>query len=351
MKAYMKNYIDAALTFMESKEMHDYLHKELPRLHWAARGCAVIVAYAPAPIERKLPVLEQIAREPDPEVAFDGKPFTAYAARFARSCHLALEERHNGPEGVVFSVESGVYNEDADVNTYPRALFTDFDAALRYLERMMEEYPEEYVFEGLSHTVTKYVPDSSGQLTEYCTWYLNNMRELWYFDYEISSRELPGDWEPPLDYLGNLNLPVPFQPGDIVVADCMPYAPSRRVLILSVGDNIDCCCLQVLFIWKNGCLDIGAFKHNQFLCNGELSHVSGLYRAIRWTGELPAEEEAFAVLAPLIRERPEFGEEIWDCFFKLERRVVTKLRREGLEDIYGGRFTPTWKIMKEALGL
>lgn len=350
MKTYMKNYIDATLTFIESKEMRDYLREALPKLHGVATDCAHIVAYAPAPIERKLPVLEQIAREPDPEAAFDGEPFTAYAARFARSCHLALEERYKDPEGAVFFVESVMYSEDEDIN-YPRALFTNFDAALRYLEHEMEEWPEQYAAEGLSHTVTKYVPDGSGRLAEYCTWYLNNMRELWYFDYELSSRELPEDWNLPFDYLGNLNLPVPFQPGDIVVADCMPYAPSRRVLILSVGDNIDCCCLQVLFIRENGCLDTGGFKHNQFLCDGEFSHVSGLYRAVRWTGELPAEEEAFSVLAPLIRARPEFGEEIWDCFFKLERRVVTKLRKEGLADIYGGRFTPTWEALKEALGL
>lgn len=41
----MKTYIDEALSFIESEEMCDYLRNH--------RLCAVVVSYAPAPIERK----------------------------------------------------------------------------------------------------------------------------------------------------------------------------------------------------------------------------------------------------------------------------------------------------------
>lgn len=347
MKTYMKNYIDAALTFIESEEMRDYLREALPKLHGVATDCAHIVAYAPAPIERKLPVLEQIAQEVDPEEIFDREPHAAYVARFAQGCRYALEERHNGPEGAVFHVESRLYSEDDDIN-YPRALFTSFDAALRYLEHEMEEYPEEYAAEGTNHTVTKYVPDGSGRLAECCSWYLNSMRELWYFDYETVPQGFQGWYLPFYHYL---NLPVPFQPGDIVVADCMPYAPSRRVLFLAVGDNLDCCCLTVLFFRKNGCLGVGAFKHDCYFYDDEYKYVSGLYRAARWTGELPAEEEAFSVLAPLIRAKPEYGEEIRDVFWKLEHRVRAKLRKEGLNQTYELEYAPSWWQLKEELGL
>jgi len=61
----VQTYLEASLSFLESKEMRDYLCEELPKFRWVARDCAEIVAYAPAPIERKLPVLEQIDGKPD----------------------------------------------------------------------------------------------------------------------------------------------------------------------------------------------------------------------------------------------------------------------------------------------
>lgn len=101
------------------------------------------------------------------------------------------------------------------------------------------------------------------------------------------------------------------------MADCLPYASPRRVLIWDVGDNRDCCCLLALSIGKDGCLLTSAFKHNSFLRYPESSRVSGLYRAARWTGELTAEEEPLAILSPLIRAKPELGIEI-DDYIKID---------------------------------
>lgn len=89
----MESYLEASLAFMESKEMRDYLREELPKFRSVASFCAEIVAFAPAPIERKLPVLEQIAREAAPERDRFGEPFTTDATRFAQSCRTALAER------------------------------------------------------------------------------------------------------------------------------------------------------------------------------------------------------------------------------------------------------------------
>lgn len=145
---------------------------------------------------------------------------------------------------------------------------------------------------------------------------MNNALELWYFDY-IHRKDSPAGWIPLLGY--NLNLPTPFQPGDIVLADCLPYAEPRLVLILDSGDNLDCCCLQVLYIGEGGRLFAGAFKHNAFLDdteNGGFSWVSGLYRAGRWTGGPAGSGEPFAVLSPLLRARPGLGTEIEDYIWK-----------------------------------
>lgn len=310
----MQSYLEASLAFLESQEMRDYLREELPKFRWAAMDCAHIVAYAPAPVERKLPVLEQIVREAVPELTFDGEPFTVYATRFAQSCRTALEERYSGPEGSMFWLQVASCDGDRSC-LFDSAFFTEFDAALRYLEQLETKYPADYAFEGLSYTITKHVPDGKGELKEYCTWYLNNTRELWYFEYKYDN--YPDDWEDLLDYGGDsLNLPVPFQPGDIVLADCLPYASPRCVLILDVGDNRDCCCLSALSIGEDGYLLASAFKHNSFLRNPESSRVSGLYRAVRWTGELTAEEKPLAILSPLVHAKPELGVGIEDCIWR-----------------------------------
>ena len=309
----VQSYLEESLSFIESKEMRDYLRVELPKFKSISTFCADIVAYAPAPIERKLPVLERIVQEAEPLLAYDEKPFTIYASRFAQSCRTALAERYSGPDGTVFWLKASSYDDNGRC-LFDNAFFTKFDAAIRYLEQQAKENPNDCAFEGLSYTITKYIPDGRDGLREYCTWYLNNTRELWYFKYECSRRELPKDWLDLLDYLGDYpNLPVPFQPGDIVAADCLPYAAPCRVLILGIGDNRDCCCISALSIGQDGLLCTGAFKHNHFLSHrGGSSRVSCLYRAARWTGELTDEEEPFAVLSPLIRAKPELGMEIYD---------------------------------------
>ncbi len=280
-----------------------------------AWGCVDIVAYAPVPVERKLPVLEQIALEAVPEPAYDREPFTAHAKRLAKSCRTALDERYGSTDGAMFWLEEFCYDDYPCIDSH--AFFTGFDAAVRYLKGLAEEDPEGRAFEGLSYTITKCLPDHNGRLCEYCMWYLNHALELWYFDYCLRRKDVPDGWEGLLDW--NLSLPVPFQPGDIVTADCLPYAKPHRVLILDVGDNLDCCCLQVLSIGKNGRLFAGAFKHNAFLSyteNMEHSWVSGLYRASRQTGELTDREEPFAVLSPLIHARLSLGAAIEEYIWK-----------------------------------
>jgi len=307
--------LEQVLAFIESEEMRDYLREELPKDFLMSYSCANIVAYAPAPIERKRPVLEQLAHCANSDLDEDKFCIHQHVHQLARACHTALEERHNGPAGALFWIQDYCGNERD--NLFGDAFFTDFDAALSFLEEEAKKAPECFLDPQVSYTITKLVPGSGAQLEEYCVWYLGNNRELWFFDLCRSHRQ--EDWSELLEYLGNslTTLPVPFQPGDIVVADCLPYAPPRRVLILEIGDNRDCCAVQALSLHENGRLRTGAFKHNHFL-DREISHVSGLYRARRCTGPLTEEEKPFAVLSPLLKERPEWGHKLWNRIYNLE---------------------------------
>lgn len=47
----VRSYLEESLSFIESREMRDYLRVELPKFKSISMFCADIVAYAPAPIE------------------------------------------------------------------------------------------------------------------------------------------------------------------------------------------------------------------------------------------------------------------------------------------------------------
>ena len=74
-----------------------------------------------------------------------------------------------------------------------------------------------------------------------------------------------------------LNLPIPLKQGDIVNIDCRPFYPEFPALILTVGDNSDCCSVQGMKLGTNGQWEIGALKHNSFIDNYPIPTVSPLY--------------------------------------------------------------------------
>ena len=130
--------------------------------------------------------------------------------------------------------------------------------------------------------------------------YLNELRR------ELSGRRNDDDFEIP----GRLNLPTPFAPGDIVVADCRPFWDKKIVLILENndafdfvdGDGVTC-----LFLNDSNDIDVGYFKSNEFLTYPDLTHVSVLYRAKRYMGELSEPESILKVIGKAVKDNPELG--------------------------------------------
>lgn len=311
----MKSYIDETLSFIESEEMREYLHgvHEQSNRKWPPRNfCSEIVSYAPAPLERKIPVLGLIAAQTEPDAEGDYKD----PAKLAQQHRIALEERYNNPPGSMFRLRDWCYHEEGF--DFGNAFFTDFDSAMRYMQELPKmDYDADYA-EWLSYSIDKYIPGKNGALTEYCQWVLNASGDIWYFDYDISFE--PEGWDDIFDYLGsNSSLPVPFQPGDIILADCRPFSKERRVLILDIGDNSDCCCVQCLYLLPNGKVRCNAFKHNSFHGPDENSHISGLYRAKLWCGELSKEEAPLATLSAAIKANQALGSEVQDWIWRNER--------------------------------
>lgn len=83
----------------------------------------------------------------------------------------------------------------------------------------------------------------------------------------------------------HLNLPVPYQPGNILQIDCSPYVHGPYYcMVTEVGD--DCCGVQCLYMCSNGKIKQGALKHGNYFpdCYSTLQYLSPLYRIRVYTG-------------------------------------------------------------------
>ena len=99
----MKSYIEESLKFIESDEMRDYLREYLlsgDLKGWLNRStCSEIVCFAPASLESKIPVLELIAEQTEPNPKRDND--FQDPAKFAKEMRIALDERYSNPPGTM----------------------------------------------------------------------------------------------------------------------------------------------------------------------------------------------------------------------------------------------------------
>lgn len=156
------------------------------------------------------------------------------------------------------------------------------------------------------------MPVRNERLVEMIVWTINQagepcMYEAWY---HRDAYYLPDILLDGLNFLGDggllSGLPLPFEPGNIVTIDCRPYMDVFHAVISDIGDNEDCCAVQAIFVGQNGLLDITAMKHNTFT-SGSPSYPSCLYRAEKYTDQLPRRERPLLTISRAIRENPECG--------------------------------------------
>ena len=143
--------------------------------------------------------------------------------------------------------------------------------------------------------VEKWIKNSDGILENVITYYVIK-NKICYFKYSPVGdylKEFLHGFEPKI--LGfELNVPTPFKVGDVVEFDGYPFAKITFSLILSTGDNQDCCSLWNLYwvgprTWKTGAVKhgrVGYVLRNDFI-------VPPLYNAKRYDGVLPSTFKIF----------------------------------------------------------
>lgn len=112
----------------------------------------------------------------------------------------------------------------------------------------------------------------------------------------------------------DINLPVPYKAGDILEIDRFPFGPKIKILIIQVGDNLDCCCLQALSKTEEGLWHIGAVKHGM-IGYSLFPQLSPLYFAKKWEGELQDKEgEIILEVQKYLNGDDEKGENLLEKF-------------------------------------
>jgi len=294
----MKNIGPILEELFPSSEMASYL-TECSLLREEIRDA---IAYAAIPLERKRDMLLELA---------SGKDKT-YFHQQAAEIERALREMRLKP-GEFFYLKVDLYFDAEDEWPVEEKGLEPYLSWEHVLERIRKYLgclkPDEQ--ELTWFWVEKWSPDGTGRLKNDLD-YLVLGTEACYFSDNTRSCRISREFAPSCD----LNLPVPFHPGDIVTVDCRPFAPVSRVVILKVGDNRDCCCLQALYRAGDGVWDMGAVKHGSIFPNGH-PWLSPLYRLTAFQGQLPEEERLLEAVSRYLNGDEERGAALWHYIFQL----------------------------------
>lgn len=358
--------IAAGLKFIESADMREYLQTtNAPMSLW--RWCHAIAA-ARATLEEKAAALRTLAEQYPLEELSEGElsfyqPDTADFCdprKMADAAFLALHEAQNAPSGSVFMLtrhnrslpwaladhwrfEYG-YNVRKDTE-----IFSSFAQAMEYIAEDCNDEDAElsgndaqiWDYDMYWNEIDRYDLNTEGKLEISYTWYVGESGVIWGFDLEHERHYLSdgcdmfSPWE-------EMNLPLPFQRGDIITHDCRPYYGEFHCLVLNNLYPGDCCSSYCAFMCDYGRLNTGAFHH---LPHCQIQRFSPSLRAARFEGKLPKREAPLRVLGEKIRDSPELA----DAVEKFINYARGRRRRNRNSDA-APRIGAAWKDIQAEFG-
>ena len=186
------------------------------------------------------------------------------------------------------------------------APFLSLSKALEYIRHDLKECdynPGDTIW----YVLEKWSLGDDGEMEHRCTYYLVGDEIVW-FEKMKRDRHDRCCWLPEsYDYSSesrNLDLPVPFEVGDIVLVDCTPFRPIKAAVIIEAGEGV---MLQALVQNEDGKWRTGAVRNTSLFSDYPL--VSSLYRMARLKtleGSGLLDEVAEALVG-----KPERGAALW----------------------------------------
>ena len=205
--------------FMPSFEMRQYLRSQ----PLTEQQLLDIIVGAPVPLRQKAEYLWG----PDKEetelalAALDAKP---------RELFLLFEGGFEPPESFFSTKASGGIFLDTEA-------FDTYEAVQRFLQEGEAENEHEHVKNDRKWDILlKSCQNDRGGYTNEYEYTLIDKEPCFFFRYQFS----PGMDNFRYAASQNLNLPIPFEPGDILTIDCRPFAPPVTGLLLEKDDGTNC---------------------------------------------------------------------------------------------------------------
>lgn len=334
---------DVLQTFLPSDAMRRYL----AGAPLTKRQISELVCGAPVPLTDKLRWMEYLAAKENlfPDIpseslylreqsAADPAAQRMVEASFsyqAEQIKLALEELGTSAEAVFLLIEAWHDEEIDDRKISAGTPFFNADDALEYIRHDMDSAGEDY--NNLCwYELQKWKPSTdpvSGKASYVhgYTYYFLKDRACFFEKLEETrepylflpkSRRYAEDGQ-------HLNLPVPFCAGDIVRVDCRPFQPERPAVLLEVGGNTDCCCVQALCRGQNGTWTLGALKHGSLFSNATC-FLSPLYRLEVCPKPLPESDCLLQNIQDFIAGDEKRGRLLWERLRRLDTRTDSEIR-------------------------
>ena len=179
---------------------------------------------------------------------------------------------------------------------------SDSDWGHMYWEMKLYRRSDALESGGFMRTEYIYIAEPNGE-TQY---FLHNYGRRGKTKYYTRAEEAFGERS------ADLNLPVPYRPGDILKIDCSPYTDGVHYCILTeVGD--DCCGVRCMYPVFDGRIGQGALKHGNYISEsacGIKQYLSPLYRARICVEELHESCRFMKSLRVKLRSDPDFGKAI-----------------------------------------
>lgn len=266
--------------YIESKEMRNYLIGVANEL--SKRQIIDLICGARADLRDKYESLLRLSEfESDKQKKEDGSAYERAQKAKKNLDELALKK------GEVFCNMEYMYDyERAEKAICGASPHFFVNSVMKYVHEEYEELDEQEKTDATYwYRLKKYTPDNDIELDWCYAYTIAPNGEIWF------CRDIKNHKDNCFDDSQDLNLPVPFEIGDIITIDCRPFTPVKHGVIVEKGDNRDCCCVQCAWINEEGQVKTGALKHTTVFFDKSFVRISPLYRAEVFEGELPHEEQ------------------------------------------------------------
>ncbi len=269
------------LGFFENADMRFYINNIFDTL--SPQVINDIICGAPISLERKLELLSKLSE--DNQVFKDS----------AKSIQIALSLLESS-ENEFFIVSDQYFDEEEkyDTEIFTRIFMThpfkSFEKAQEYFTPCYiskDSEPSEKEINSM-YVLEKWRFLENGNSVKIMDYYISHQGDILF--YSLHYDAIPekaktkdiiflGENENTCSESQDLNLPIPFKVGDIITANCTPFARKRDALILEIGDNMSCCSVQCLYVDAYNNIHVGALKHNWIFEEYEENPLlSSLYR-------------------------------------------------------------------------